>query len=79
MANKESVCRDVLATAVNKGISDVEISDLLKLNLKPAELCKKIVQISAKKDGKDNTSCVILKVLPQRKKTFLDYLKSLFK
>ena len=64
---------------VNKGISDEEISNLLKSNLKPTELCKKIVQTSSHKDGKDNTSCVILQVCPKQKKSFLGYLKNLFK
>ncbi len=64
---------------VNKGISDEEILDFLKSNLKPTELCKKIVQTSAKKDGKDNTSCVIVKVCQKQEKSFVSYIKSLFK
>lgn len=64
---------------VNKGISDEDILGLLRQKLKPTELCKKIVQISAQKDGKDNTSCVVLQVLPKQEKTFFSRLKSFFK
>ena len=64
---------------VNKGITDAEILELLKSNLKPTELCKKIVQISAKNDGKDNTSCVVLQIDKKQKKSFINYLKGLFK
>ena len=64
---------------VNKGITDAEILDLLKSNLKSTELCKKIVQISAKKDGKDNTSCVILHVNQKQEKSLIDSIKGLFK
>ena len=64
---------------VNKGLSDGEMLSLLKLNLKPTELCKKIVQTSAKKDGKDNTSCVIVQLLPKHEKSFFSFLKGLFK
>lgn len=64
---------------VNKGITDAEILKLLKLNLKPTELCKKIVQISARNDGKDNTSCVILRVDQKQKKSFTSFVKGLFK
>ena len=64
---------------VNKGISDAEIVDFLKMNLKPTELCKKIVQTSATKDGKDNTSCVIVHVCEKHEKSFLDRIKNLFK
>ncbi len=64
---------------VNKGVSDEEILDFLKSNLKPTELCKKIVQTPARKDGKDNTSCVVLQVFPKQKKSFLKSIKNLFK
>ena len=64
---------------VNKGISDGEILNLLKLNLKPTELCKKIVQISARNDGKDNTSCVVVQLFPKQEKGFFGFLKGLFK
>jgi len=64
---------------VNKGITDAGILELLKKNLKPAELCKRIVQISAHNDGKDNTSCVVLQVYAQQEKTIFDRFKDLFK
>ncbi len=64
---------------VNKGITDEEILDLLKANLRPSELCKKIVQISATKDGKDNTSCVVLELFPKAEQTFLSSIRNLFK
>ena len=34
---------------------------------------------NAAKDGKDNTSCVLLEVCQKQKKSFLKYLKGLFK
>lgn len=64
---------------VNKGISDEEILSFLKSNSKPTELCKKIVQTSARNDGKDNTSCVVVRVCQKQKKSFLSYIKSIFK
>ena len=64
---------------VNKGISDAEILNFLKMDLKPTELCKKIVQTSAFNDGKDNTSCVIVHVCEKQEKSFMDHIKHLFK
>ncbi|MBO4707231.1 MAG: serine/threonine-protein phosphatase [Elusimicrobiaceae bacterium] len=64
---------------VNKGITDNEMLNLLKSDLKPTELCKKIVKISASNDGKDNTSCVIVHVSQKQEKSFLDHIKSWFK
>ena len=64
---------------VNKGMTDEEILAILKKGLKPAELCKKIVQTASRKDGKDNTSCVILQVCQRQEKGLFSSLKNLFK
>ncbi len=63
------ICSD----GVNKGITDSQIFDIMAdPHLSPGKMCQQIVKVSAQNDGKDNVSCVILKVLPKTKRTFFE-------
>lgn len=64
-----------------KGLSEDQIGSLLRAgkNMPLVKLCKQLVQESNSKDGQDNISCVLVKILPPQKLTFTQRLKQLFK
>lgn len=64
---------------VNKGIKESEIEQILKKPLSAGKMCHEIVKFSSKNDGKDNTSCVIFKMLPKKNKSIFGKVASLFK
>ncbi|MDR0952891.1 MAG: protein phosphatase 2C domain-containing protein [Elusimicrobiota bacterium] len=53
---------------VNKGINDAKIEEILGRKLSAGKLAHAIVKVSAAKDGKDNVSAAVMKVLPKTKK-----------
>ena len=64
---------------VNKGLSDKEIEQIVQKNLSAGKLAHEIVKVSAGKDGKDNVSCVVCKIMPAKDKSFLETLFNSFK
>ena len=64
---------------VNKGIKESEIEQILKKPLSAGKMCHEIVKFSSKNDGKDNTSCVVFKMLPKKNKSIFGKVASLFK
>ncbi|MDR1123445.1 MAG: protein phosphatase 2C domain-containing protein [Elusimicrobiota bacterium] len=61
------LCSDV----VNKGISDADIEQILSKPVGAGKMCQEIVKTAAREDGKDNVSCVIIKVKEKNKKSFM--------
>jgi protein phosphatase len=59
---------------VNKGISDADIEQILSKTAGAGKMCQEIVKIAAREDGKDNVSCVIVKVKEKSKKSFMSGL-----
>jgi protein phosphatase len=64
---------------VNKGISEAGIAEILKKPAGAGKMAHEIVKVSAKADGKDNVSCVVVKVLEKSKKSIVAGLMSVFK
>lgn len=64
---------------VNKGIKENEIEKILKKPISAGKMCQEIVKFSSKNDGKDNTSCVVFKMLPKKNKSIFGKMASLFK
>ena len=64
-----------------KGLSEEQIGAILRAgrNMPLVKLCKQLVHDSNDKDGQDNISCVLVKILPPQKLTFMQRLKQLFK
>ena len=63
-----------------KGLSDAQIAQILRENKDTplVKLCKQLVRISNEKDGQDNISTVLIKILPPQKMTLRQRLKKLF-
>lgn len=63
-----------------KGLREAEIAALLRqgLQLPLVKLCKSLVHCSNDKDGQDNISAVLIKVLPRKEVTFAQRLKQMF-
>lgn len=63
-----------------KGLDDKEIANLLNKNkdVPLVKLCKLLVQTSNKKDGQDNITILLVKILPPRKVPFSQRIKHLF-
>ncbi len=64
-----------------KGLNEDQIAAILRAgkNMPLVKLCKQLVHDSNDKDGQDNISCVLVKILPAQKLTFMQRLKKLFK
>jgi len=64
-----------------KGLSETDIATILRdnINLSLVKLCKQLVQTSNEKDGQDNISTVLIKILPPHPVSFKQRIKSLFK
>lgn len=56
---------------VNKGIRESEIYEIMNKPLSAGKMCQAIVKKSAEVDGKDNVSCVVVKILEKKEKSFL--------
>ncbi|WP_428039856.1 PP2C family protein-serine/threonine phosphatase [Candidatus Avelusimicrobium fimicolum] len=63
-----------------KGLSENDMGDLLRKGnqLPIVKLCKQLVRVSNDKDGQDNISAVLIKILPAHKPTFKQRLKTFF-
>lgn len=63
-----------------KGLSENDMGDILRKGnqLPIVKLCKQLVQVSNDKDGQDNISAVLIKILPAHKPTFKQRLKTFF-
>ena len=55
---------------VNKGLSDINIEKIVKKNLSAGKIAHEIVKTSAHNDGKDNVSCVVIKIVASKEKSF---------
>ena len=64
-----------------KGLNEDQIGDLLRAGLHTplVKLCKQLVHESNNRDGQDNISCVLVKILPPQKLTFTQRIKRWFK
>lgn len=63
-----------------KGLSENDMGDILRKGnqLPIVKLCKQLVRVSNDKDGQDNISAVLIKILPAHKPTFKQRLKTFF-
>lgn len=63
-----------------KGLSEENLGQLLKGGQQTplVKLCKQLVRISNDKDGQDNISAVLIKILPAHKMTFKQRIKRFF-
>lgn len=63
-----------------KGLSENDMGDILRKGnqLPIVKLCKQLVRVSNDKDGQDNISAVLIKILPPHKPTFKQRLKTFF-
>lgn len=63
-----------------KGLSENDMGDILRKDnqLPIVKLCKQLVRVSNDKDGQDNISAVLIKILPAHKPTFKQRLKTFF-
>lgn len=64
---------------VNKGLTDKEIETIVQKNLSAGKMAHEIVRVSANKDGKDNVSCVVIKIVEPKEKSFFQTLFHTFK
>ena len=63
-----------------KGLSEADMGTLLEAGKHTSivKLCKHLVRVSNEKDGQDNISAVLIKILPPRKVTLKQRLQRLF-
>ena len=63
-----------------KGLSEADMGTLLEAGKQTSivKLCKHLVRVSNEKDGQDNISAVLIKILPPRKVTLKQRLQRLF-
>ena len=63
-----------------KGLTEQEMVEILQKgkNLPLVKLCKQLVHISNERDGQDNISAVLIKVLPPKPLTFRQKIKRFF-
>lgn len=63
-----------------KGLSENDMGDILRKGnqLPIVKLCKQLVRVSNDKDGQDNISAVLIKILPAHKPTLKQRLKTFF-
>ena len=93
LANKKNIEFDLLKFPVKvgdtlllcsdglyKGLSEENLGQLLKDGQQTplVKLCKQLVRISNDKDGQDNISAVLIKILPAHKMTFKQRIKRFF-
>lgn len=64
------ICSD----GVNKGLTDAGLEEIIKKDMSADRLAQEIVKVSAYNDGKDNVSCVVVKIIEPREKSFLQTL-----
>ena len=64
-----------------KGLNEEQMAAILRAGrqLPLVKLCKQLVHDSNNKDGQDNISCVLVKILPIQKVSFMQRVKNLFK
>lgn len=63
---------------VNKGLSDINIEKIVKKNLSAGKIAHEIVKTSAHNDGKDNVSCVVIKITEPKENSFIKSIFSYF-
>ena len=63
-----------------KGLCENDMVNILRdgKNMAIVKLCKQLVRISNEKDGQDNISAVLIKILPPKPLTFKQRMKRLF-
>ena len=63
-----------------KGLRECDMAELLKSGSQTpiVKLCKQLVRVSNERDGQDNISAVLIKILPAKKVTFKQRLKRFF-
>ncbi len=63
-----------------KGLHESDIADILRdgKEMSIVKLCKQLVQISNEKDGQDNISAVLIKILPPKSLSFKQRVKRFF-
>lgn len=63
-----------------KGLRECDMSELLQSGRETpiVKLCKQLVRVSNERDGQDNISAVLIKILPAKQVTFKQRLKRLF-
>ncbi len=63
-----------------KGLSEENMKDILHAGQKTplVKLCKQLVRQSNEKDGQDNISAVLIKILPPKKTSFRQRLRRIF-
>jgi protein phosphatase len=63
-----------------KGLSEADMGTLLEAGKQTSivKLCKHLVRVSNERDGQDNISAVLIKILPPRKVTLKQRLQRLF-
>lgn len=69
------ICSD----GVNKGLTDKQIATIVNKNESAGKMAQEIVKSATNNDGKDNASCVIIKITEPKEKTILDTLFAPFK
>ena len=64
-----------------KGLNEGQMGDLLRAGRTTplVKLCKQLVYESNEKDGQDNVSCVLVKILPPQKLSFFQRIKNALK
>ena len=68
---KEGDIYMLCSDGVNKGIPEAGIKEILQKPVSAGKMCKEIANTSAKTDGKDNVSCVVVRLTPKKKKSIL--------
>lgn len=64
---------------VNKGLTDAKMEQIVKKNLSSGKLAQEIVKVSANNDGKDNVSCVVIKIVASKERSFFQSIFDSFK
>jgi len=59
---------------VNKGLGEDEIAKILAKDSSTGKKCQEIVKVSARNDGKDNVSCVVVRIKEKKKKSIMSNL-----
>ena len=63
---------------VNKGLTDKDIERIVQKNTSVGKLAQEIVKIASNNDGKDNASCVVIKITEPKEDSFLKTIFSRF-
>ncbi len=87
---EETLCDAILITpkigdiyvlcsdGVNKGLTDKCMEQIVQKKLSVGKMAQEIVKISSDNDGKDNISCVVIKITEPKEKSFLKSILSHF-